>query len=401
VLIVLPTESYRASDFVRAADALDVELAVASEEEPPIGLEDRFVGIDTRRPESSARALADLAASTPIDAIVAADDAGVVVAALASEMIGLPHNPPDAAAATRNKAVMRRLLETSEIPQPSFAVLDRSDEPAEIGQLIGYPVVVKPLSMSASRGVIRADSDQDLENAVSRIRHLLTCDGRNPNEPLIVEKFMPGPEVAVEGILWGGELEILAVFDKPDPLDGPYFPETIYVAPSDLHPEVLEEVHKVTQRATLALGLREGPIHAELRITSGVVRVVEVAARTIGGICSRSLRFGLLDTPLEVLVLRHALGMRKPGLRRLPEASGVMMIPTPSAGTLRAVKGAERALQVPGITDIEITVPSGTALTPLPEGDRYLGFIFARGGDRRSVVQGLRDAHEVLHFDID
>jgi len=156
VLIVLPTESYRASDFVRAADALDVELAVASEEEPPIGLEDRFVGIDTRRPESSARALADLAASTPIDAIVAADDAGVVVAALASEMIGLPHNPPDAAAATRNKAVMRRLLETSEIPQPSFAVLDRSDEPAEIGQLIGYPVVVKPLSMSASRGVIRA-----------------------------------------------------------------------------------------------------------------------------------------------------------------------------------------------------------------------------------------------------
>lgn len=400
VLVILPTGTYRAADFVEAADSLGVELAIASEEEPPLGQGDRFVRIDCSHPETAAETLADLAATTPVDAVVPADDAGVVIAALAAQRLGLPHNPPHAAASTRNKAMMRRLLARAEVPQPAFRVVSASDDPREAVLQVGLPAVIKPLSLQGSRGVIRVDDLDQVNAAAERIRRILATAGDNPNEPLIVEGFMPGDEVALEGLLWNGELEVLAVFDKPDPLEGPYFEETIYVTPSRHHPEVLAEVEHVTARAAAALGLREGPIHAELRIGNGVVRVVEVAARTIGGLCGRSLRFGLLGTPLEVLVLRHALGMRKPGLRREPSASGVMMLPIPGAGTLRGVAGKERALAVPGITGLEITVPLGGRLVPLPEGDRYLGFLFARASTAQEVESALRRAARELSFDI-
>lgn len=400
-LLILPTDTYRAADFVAAAEALGVELSVASEEEAPLGAGDRFVRIDCRDPEGAAETIAHLASSTPIDAIVPVDDAGVVTAALASERLGLPHNPPDAAAATRNKAMMRRRLERGEVPQPSFALVGARDDPAAVAASLGYPVVLKPLSLSASRGVIRVDDDRSAREAVERIRRILAVAGRNPDEPLLAERFMPGPEVSVEGLLTNGTLEILAVFDKPDPLDGPYFEETVFVTPSRLHPEVLDEVAAVAQRATRAIGLEEGAVHVELRITHGEVRVVEVAARSIGGLCGRSLRFGLLDTALEVLVLRNALGMSKPGLRRSPGASGVMMLPIPATGTLQAVHGLDEARAVPGVVEIDLSIPVGHRVTALPEGDRYLGFVFARAGEPAEVEQALRTAHGFLRFDID
>lgn len=400
VLVILPTSTYRASDFVEAAEALGVELAIASEERPPLGMEDRFVQIDCSLPHDSAERLADLASSTPVDAIIPADDAGVVIAALASERLGLPHNPPPAAAATRNKAMLRRGLATREIPQPRFRIMGSADPPGAVAGELGYPVVIKPLSLQGSRGVIRADDAGSAERAAERIRRILASAGSNPNEPLLVEEFIPGPEVAVEGMLWNGELEVLGVFDKPDPLDGPYFEETIYVTPSRLHPEILDEVLATTGRAAAALGLAQGPIHAELRVTDGNVLVIELAARTIGGLCGRSLRFGLMGTSLEVLVLRQALGMRRRGLRREQDASGVMMLPIPAAGTLHAVRGQDRALAVPGIIDLELTMTIGSQLVPLPEGDRYLGFLFARAATPEEVEESLRAAHAELSFEI-
>lgn len=401
VLLILPTDTYRAADFVAAAEALDVDLSIASEERPPLGQDDRFVLIDCTDPRGAAERIADLASDTPIDAIVPVDDAGVVIAALAAERLGLPHNPPEAAAATRNKLMMRRALERGEIPQPSFQAIGANDDPAEAGARLGYPLVLKPLSLSASRGVIRVDDDEQARDASERIRRILAVAGRNPDEPLIAERFMPGPEVALEGVLYDGALDVLAIFDKPDPLDGPYFEETIYVTPSRLHPEVLDEVATVSERAARAIGLAEGPVHAELRITAGEVRVVEVAARSIGGLCGRSLRFGLLGTPLEVLILRHALGMRKAGLRRETGAAGVMMLPIPRAGILRAVHGREEALAVPGVRELDIAIPIGERVRPLPEGDRYLGFLFAGGATPAEVEGALRTAHSRLRFEID
>lgn len=398
--MILPTQTYRAADFVEAADALGVELAIASDQPPPLGMEDRFVTIDCDDPEASAEALADLAATTPIDAIVTADDSGVELAALASERIGLPHNPPVAAASTRDKLALRRTLAAAEVPQARFAPLGPDEDPAAVADGLGYPVVLKPRSLRASQGVIRADDPAGARTAAERIRRILEGAGEDPDDTLVVEEFLPGEEVAVEGLVWEGELEVLAIFDKPDPLDGPVFEETIYTTPTRLPPDTVAEIEVLVGRGVRALGLRHGPVHAEVRVGERGPRLVEVAARSIGGLCGRSLRFGLLGTSLEVLVLRQALGMRKESLRREPGASGVMMLPIPAAGVLRGVEGRDEALAVPGVTDLEITIPLGGEVVPLPEGDRYLGFLFARGETPEGVEASLREAHRRLRFDI-
>ncbi|MDP8943648.1 MAG: ATP-grasp domain-containing protein, partial [Actinomycetota bacterium] len=271
---------------------------------------------------------------------------------------------------------------------------------AALAAEVGLPCVVKPLSLTASRGVIRADDPPAAARAAARARSILADAGEDPDGPLLVESYVPGAEVAVEGLLRGGELEVLAVFDKPDPLEGPYFEETILVTPSRLWPEALARVERLTAEAAAALGLREGPVHAELRLDGERAWVLELAARSIGGLCSRSLRFGILGASLEEVVLRHALGMSLDELRREAAASGVMMLPIPRAGTLVEVRGQGEALAVAGVAGLELGVHPGAEVRPLPEGDRYLGFLFARGETPDDVERALRGAHARLEVEI-
>lgn len=402
-LLILPTGTYRATEFIEAAAALDAEVIVASEENMALAdqMGDDFLLIDCSRPEESARRIVELGDRQALDAIVPVDDQGVMIAALAAEQLGLRHNPPAAVALTRNKVMLRRALATAEISQPAFELAGPPDDVAALADVIGYPVVLKPLSMSASRGVIRADDAEAVRAAAERIRRILIVAGHNPNEPILIEQYVPGVELAVEGVLRRGELDVLAFFDKPDPLEGPFFEETLFITPSRLHPEMLDEVERVTARALSAMGLREGPIHAELRVDGSRVTFLEAAARSIGGLCGRSLRFGLLGTPLEVVLLRHALGRPLRRTRREESASGVMMLPIPRPGMLRRVDGIERALEIPGVTEIEITIPAGRRVRPLPEADRYLGFIFASGPTPEEVEQALRRAFASLEIVID
>ena len=388
---------------MEAAAALNAEVIVASEEDMVLAdqLGDHFLLIDCSRPEESARRIIELGDRQPLDAIVPVDDQGVMIAALAAEQLGLSHNPPTAVALTRNKVMLRRALAVGEVPQPKFELAGPPDDVAALADVIGYPVVLKPLSMSASRGVIRADDAEATRTASERIRRILMVAGHNPNEPILIEQYIPGVELAVEGVLRGGELEVLAFFDKPDPLEGPFFEETLFITPSRLHPEMLEEVERVTLRALQAMGLQEGPVHAELRVDGGRVTFLEAAARSIGGLCGRSLRFGLLGTPLEVVLLRHALGQPLRKTRREDPASGVMMLPTPRAGILVAVHGTEAALEVPGVTEVEITISPGRRVWPLPEADRYLGFLFARGPTPEDVEHALRKGFACLEIVVD
>ena len=401
VLLIIPTQTYRATDFVRAAGELGVEVSVAAEEELPLVADDRQVWIDCSRPEWSAQLLADHAARLPVDAIVPLDDQGVVVAARAAQLIGLPHNPPAAAAATRNKAMMRRRLAQDEVSQPRFAVIESGDSPARIASRMGLPVVLKPLSRSGGQGVIRVDRAKDADRAARRIRRILASAGQNPSQPILVEEFLPGGEVSVEGLLSGGRLTILAVFDKPGAPQGPYFEETFLIAPSRLPPPVLAEVEHLTRRSVLALGLKEGPIHAELRIGPDRVSVLEVAARSIGGLCSRSLRFGLMADSWESVILRQALGIQPRSAVRQPAATGVMMLPIPRSGKLARVEGWEEARRVQGIVDLQITVPTGGEIKALPDGDRYLGFLFASADRPAEVEHALREAFSRLRIVID
>ncbi len=402
-LLILPTGTYRATDFMEAAAALDTQVIVASEEDMVLAdqLGDDFLRIDCSRPEESARRIVELGDRQTLDAIVPVDDQGVLIAALAAQQLGLTHNPPAAVAATRNKVMLRRALALAEIPQPSFELVGPPDDAAALAEVIGYPVVLKPLSMSASRGVIRADNPAEARAAAHRIRTILAVAGHNPSEPILIEQYVPGIEIAVEGILRDGDLEVLAFLDKPDPLEGPFFEETIFVTPSRLHPEMLEEVERVAAAAVRAIGLSEGPVHAELRVDGNRVVFMEAAARSIGGLCGRSLRFGLLGTSLEVVLLRHALGRPLKRIRREDPASGVMMLPIPQAGILRAVHGTDRALETAGIEEVDITVPMGRRVWPLPEADRYLGFMFARGQTPQEVESALRSGFACLDIVIE
>jgi biotin carboxylase len=389
VLLVLPSATYRAPDFLDAAARLGVEVVVGSEHRQALSesMGDRAVTLSLSQPQLAADQIERLADRTPLDAIVAVDDGGTRAAAIACERLGLRGNPPEAVARARDKAAMREAFAAAGVSQPDWRL---STDP----EAVGFPCVIKPLTRSGSQGVIRANTPREADEAATRIRAILG----DPDAELLVERFVPGDEVAVEALLSEGQIEVLAVFDKPDPLDGPYFEETIYVTPSRKPSRVLEEVQAATARSAAALGLTDGPVHAEMRVGPEVT-VLELAARSIGGLCSRSLRFGL-GVSLEEVILRHALGLPPGHLRREERASGVMMLPIPHAGTLNEVRGQDEARAVEHIAGLEISIARGKPVIPLPEGDRYLGFLFAKADTPEQVEEALREAHAKLQVDI-
>ena len=403
VLLLLPSGTYKAPDFLEAARRLDVDVIVASETEQTLAeaMGDRALVVDLADPSGSAEKITALARRTPLDAVVAVDDQGLLIAALAAAELGLPANPAEAVARTRNKMAMRTAMASADaLLQPDFRVVGRGGDVVAAAEEIGWPVVLKPISLSASRGVIRADDPGEAETAATRVRAILEEDGRPADEPILVEAYVPGEEIAVEALLRGGRLEVLALFDKPDPLTGPFFEETLYVTPSRLPPELQATIADSVAVAAAAIGLTEGPVHAELRIDSdGRPWILELAARTIGGLCARTLRFAAGVT-LEELVLRHALGLPVDP-RRERIAAGVMMLPIPAAGRLLAVHGQAEARAVPHITALEISIPIGGPVRPLPEGDRYLGFLFARAQSPEEVEAALRSAHAHLEVVVD
>jgi biotin carboxylase len=395
VLLVLPTATYRAPDFLDAARSLGAEVVVGSEEAQAMGeaMGDRAVTVDLCDPVASADSIVAVHGRSPFDAVIGVDEQGVLVAAEAAARLGFPHNPADAVAITRNKARMREVLTKAGLRQPRFEVV--SDDAVFVR---GTSYVVKATSLSGSRGVIRADTPDDAVAAVDRVRAIMADAGEDG--PVLAEEYVPGAEVAVEGLLRGGELRVLAIFDKPDPLEGPYFEETIYVTPSRLDDDVQDAIAQTVRAACAAIGLVEGPIHAELRLPAGDPVLLEVAARSIGGLCSRALRFGA-GISLEEVIVRHALRMRLGDLHRTLGASGVMMIPIPRSGVLRAVHGTGDARGVADIDGVEITVPVDQTVKALPEGDRYLGFVFATAPTPSEVEAALRAAHAQLRIEID
>jgi biotin carboxylase len=404
VLLLLPTSTYRTRDFLEAARKVGAEVVVASEERSTMEplQEGSLLTLDFLAPDRAADVVASFHRRHPISAIVAVDEETAVAAATVSRALGLRHNPPESALRARLKHRMREALAASGVPQPAFRVLKTDEEAHRAAEEMRYPSVLKPVFLSGSRGVVRVDDQEGFLARFRWLREFLATEemrrhGGGDAGLVLVEDYVSGPEVALEGLLTEGRLRSLALFDKPDPLEGPFFEETIYVTPSR-HPEEMQrKVLEVTARATEAIGLREGPIHAELRLSREGPTVIEVAGRSIGGLCSRALRFGLGIT-LEELILRHALGKDVSALAREAGASGVMMIPIPRRGELAAVEGLDEARALPGIVEVAIAAHPGQELVPLPEGSSYLGFVFARAERPEAVEHALRGAHRRLRF---
>jgi len=422
IVLVMHTTAYAVEAFVAAARRVGVDVVLASDRCPILDRawdwpQDSWV-IDFYDPDGAADAIAAGAAAdpdAPVRAVLPVGGEGPArVAALAARRIGLDGRDPDAVAAVGNKLRLRETCAAARrapsLAVPRFLAAGIDEPPAEVASRVaasvGWPCVMKPLLLSASRGVMRADDPRTFVERFARLRRLLLAPPLLEMDPvasrqILVEEYVEGPEVALEGLLYGETLHALAIFDKPDPLEGPFFEETIYVTPSRLPAETQSAIASAVEGVARAVGIGSGPVHAELRLggRDGKPMVIDLAARPIGGLCSRALRF-VRDVPLEELVIRQALGQDVRALVRSQEASGVMMIPIPSGGILRGVNGVDEARAVAGVEDVVISIRAGETVVPLPEGASYLGFIFARGETPAAVEEALRRAHARLDFDI-
>jgi len=411
LLLLVPSTSYRVSDFVTAAHRLDVRVTVGSNERQVLESlnEEGSLTIDFSDPDVAVDKIEKFHFSSPLIAIVAVDDTTGTIAAKASQKLGLKYNSPEAVMATGNKLLLRQALSKADLSLTKYNTLGLDDDPIQIARRIDFPCVLKPLNLAASQGVIRANTRQEFVRAFERIKLLLLDIEKNTQKEILpkilIEDYIEGEEVALEGLMIDGKLTVLALFDKPDPLEGPYFEETIYITPSQKPLETQESIKRMAEQAASAIGLVEGPVHIELRVQSRGQSnnktgpwVIDMAARSIGGLCSRSLQFDE-DLTLEDIILRHA--MNKPiEVNREAKASGVMMIPIPKAGTLERIDGTLEAQAVNGITNITISMTIGEKLIPLPDGNKYLGFIFAKADQPEDVETALRSAHSKLSFRI-
>jgi biotin carboxylase len=389
---------------MEAAGRLGVDVTVGSERKQALAdlTPGRTLALDFLNPQAATQAIVAFAKDYPLDAIIGVDDDTAILGAMAAQALDLPHNQVAAVRATRNKHRLRMLLAQAGLLSPPFSLFSLQTDAFKAARQISFPCVVKPLCLSASRGVMRADTPEQFVAAFNRLVALLRTPevvqrGGDLARQILVEGFIPGVEVALEGLLVKGELTVLALFDKPDPLDGPFFEETLYITPSRFDAAVQEAVATCTAQAARAIGLQEGPVHAELRVNAYGAWMIEIAARSIGGLCSRTLRFGT-GMSLEELILLHAMGADIAAYTREKKAAGVMMIPIPYGGILRGVYGEAEAKQVPGIEELDIMIPLGQEVIPLPEGAQYLGFLFARADTPERVEAALREAHDRLTF---
>ena len=424
IALVTHTTSYGAAGFVEACRRAGTGVVLASDRCHVLDRAwhwpaDSLV-IDFGDPDAAAALIAAAdAGESPISAVLpVGGELPAKVAAAAARRLGLPANPPAAMASAANKLLMRRQLTAAaaidaSVRQPRFMTVACGSPADEVVRRVtapdgvGFPCVVKPLALSGSRGVMRADDEPSLAAAIARLERLLADPAVRRLDPeaggqFLVESFVAGPEFALEGLLTHGALHVLALFDKPDPLDGPTFEETLYITPSRLPAARQRRIEEAVAGAARALGLETGPIHAELRwsLRDDAPILIEMAARPIGGLCSRSLRFEN-GFSLEDVVVRHALGTEAVPTR-LGRASGVMMIPIPARvpSALRAIDGVEDARAVAGIEDVVISVRVGETLVPLPEGASYTGFVFASGATADDVEQALREAASRLKFTV-
>ncbi len=393
LLLLLPAAGYANQDFIGAAARLDIELVACADYchrlAPGWGLPP-LMSVPFDQP---GLALPQVLAALPqpVDAVLAADDHGQALAAQLRAALGLPGNPPEAIATLTDKLRFRQLQQAIGLPHPDFVEIKDGEINAAAG--LDFPLVVKARCLNASRGVIRADNADQLVQALRQVQRIQARAQRDAAD-LLVERFIPGVEVALDGVLSRGALRVLAVFDKPDPLDGPYFEETLFITPSRLPNWTQREFADAVERACVAAGVTEGMIHAEARINEAGVWLLEIAPRGIGGLCGRMFA-ATLGMDSAQIVLRHAVGLPLP-LQVNDTAAGVMMIPIPASGIFHGVDGLDAARAVPHITGIEITAPPGQLVAPPPEGAGYLGFLFSRAATPQQAEAALRAAHAAL-----
>ena len=403
LLLIAPRFSYRIAAYIEAANTVGVDIQIASDGKNSLVTElATGLHIDLNDIDSTLDIIQSRHRLEPFDAIIASDDRTVTIAAEAASRLGLTCNPPKTAQISRRKDLSRKTLARASISVPLFEKIDLNTH-TKAPLITGFPCVLKPLSLSASTGVIRANNPAEFQRACKQIRAIIAyLPNDEENHYALVEQYLDGVEVAIEGMVSNSSFELLAIIDKPEPLTGPYFEESYYTTPSRLDRGCQQRLIELVSAACAALGIKTGPVHAECRINDKDCWILEVATRSIGGDCSKILQF-IHEQSLEALVISNALGYKLPAGISNPvanRAAGVMMIPTPSAGILRGVGGLQQARKIDNIESVEIAIRAGHELKCLPQGSSYLGFIFARAKTPALVERALRQAFACLKIDV-
>ncbi|NNN19245.1 MAG: ATP-grasp domain-containing protein [Acidimicrobiaceae bacterium] len=403
VLLLIPTETYRAQAFIDASRHLEISLTIASQDKLPMAhrMGNKAVIVSLEDPETAVKQIEFAARTSHFDAIVSIDDNGLKTAALASQRLGLKHISSATTDLSQNKISMRTRLAAANINQPKYQTFhDEENLKTKLSSIGKFPVVLKPATLSGSLGVIRANTYEEVRSGIPIVRSIQSAHGCDSKHPILIEEYIDGREYAVEAIVIDSNLHVLSIFDKPQPLAGPFFAETIYVTPTSLPRQLVGKLYRVLDRARTALGIETGPIHAEFRITgANEIYFIELAARSIGGSCSKAVPLAG-GTTIEVLILAEALGITVPDLVFENQASGVYMIPVPRKGRLRQIKGIDNARSVKWITGIDMTYTANAEVAPIPYDAKYLGFIFSKAPTARIAVRALEEAHQKLEMDI-
>ena len=408
LLLLMTTSTYRANAYLEASKKLDIDTIIGTDQPDILGHLNpgSSINLDYSKNDDSKKKITELVNKFPIHAVLAIDEETLILGAMVAESLGLICHSMESVSATRSKYEIRKILSEDGLRNPEFKLISSEENPELISKSISFPCVMKPTFLSGSRGVIRANNEKEFMNAYMRIKNILDepeviIRGGNEAKMILIEEYIDGIEVAVEGIVVNGKFLPLTIFDKPEPLEGPFFEESLYVTPSRLPNSVQEKILEETKNASHAIQLTNGPVHAELRIDgNGDPWVIDIASRTIGGKCSKAIKFSD-GISLESIILSHVLGKQLPNIVPISSSSGVMMIPIPKSGILKEVLGKEDALAIKGIEEVEITIPLGVKIVELPEGDRYLGFIFASSEKSEETIEILKEAHKNLKFKIE
>tara|TARA_B100000029_G_scaffold205290_1_gene203248 strand:- start:93 stop:1346 length:1254 start_codon:yes stop_codon:yes gene_type:complete len=398
VILIIPSASYRTGPFMNAIKKLDLKVLVISDKSQVFSgkYPDNLIIINFNHWKDKSVEISKWAKNNGLKAVIGVDEESIVLAANLSNFLNVDHNSIESVLLTKNKYLMRTELKKTGLCSPWFKIFSIYESSNKIINEISFPCVIKPTFLSGSRGVMRVNTKKELSEGIKTLNELLSLDelrkrGGKQSDYIMIEEYIPGKEVAIEGIVSEGKLTMLAIFDKPELLEGPTFEETIIVTPSVLTKKIQYSLLETLQVVVKALGIVKGPVHAEARINKNGNYILECASRSIGGLCSKVLEFqGGIS--LEELILRSYLGRNIEKSKLIGNARGVMMMPTEKKGILKEIGGVKDALVVNGVTDLQITVKPGEKLQPLPKGDRYLGFIFAEGNDQEFVINALKNA---------
>ncbi len=397
LLLIAHPNSYRIAPYIKAANRMGVNVTVASEGKHSLISEIASgLHITFDQPRQTVATILQAHKQTPFSGILGSDDHTVELAAMVAELLQLPHNSPRAAFCSQRKDIARAELALSACPVPLHCLIDLQQPLQKQMAGLPWPCVIKPLNMSASRGVIRADNEAAFMAACQRIKPIIQENQHDfTRHHVLVEEYIDGVEIAFEGYLHNAQLHPITIFDKPEPLIGPFFEETIYVTPSRLEADLQAKILQRVQQACDAYGLTTGAVHAECRIDERDIWILEVASRTIGGDCARMLD----NKNFSIEELAISLAIDAPIKAELPDqARGVMMIPIKEKGLLKRVEGLLAARDVPHIDQVEMIIPPGHEMIPLPEGNQYSGYIFASGQTPEQVTAAIKQAYAKLKF---